>query len=207
MYSHQDYQILRAVADERPVTQRVIASELGIALGLANLRVKRLTERGCIEVIRQPGNHLEYRITERGFEEKARLESERLQQAIAWYGEARSQLRDGLERLSREWPSTEDGPGCVKPIVFYGTGILAEIAFVSLQETDLSLVGVVDHREGSFFGLPVHHPSRLSGLDLAGSRFERLVVTTIGAKRIVRAELAEQGVRDDQIFFLEKPVA
>lgn len=200
MYSHQDYRILSAVADGRPLTQRAIASELGIALGLANLRIKRLAERGCIDVIRQGGNHLEYRITARGCEAKARLEAERLQQAIAWYGEARARLRDGLERLSRNLPEQAGG----KPVVFYGTGILAEIAFVTLQETDLNLVGVVDPKEGQFFGMPVHHPSRLRGQELDGSRFERVVVTAVNPDHSVRSELNGQGVGRDRIFFFEE---
>jgi len=65
--------ILEVVDREQTVSQRRIATELGIALGLANSYIKRCTRKGLLKVSRIPSRRYMYYLTPEGFSEKSRL--------------------------------------------------------------------------------------------------------------------------------------
>src|SRR5439155_254637 len=76
-------EILTAIGEGRPVTQRALAQRLGVALGLTNLYVKRLARKGCIKVRefpRKPATRkrLHYLLTPKGLAEKTRLTYEHM---------------------------------------------------------------------------------------------------------------------------------
>ena len=49
--SRRDLQLLEALVHESRVTQRTLASQMGIALGLTNLYVKRLIRKGYVKCV------------------------------------------------------------------------------------------------------------------------------------------------------------
>ena len=61
--SHRDLQLLEAFTDDQRVSQRTMASRLGIALGLTNLYVKRLARKGYIKCVNVRSNRILYLIT------------------------------------------------------------------------------------------------------------------------------------------------
>jgi len=65
--------LLEAVEQNARVTQRTLSNQLGIALGLTNIYVKRLVRKGCIKVVNVKPNRIAYLLTPRGVAEKARL--------------------------------------------------------------------------------------------------------------------------------------
>src|SRR5258708_12623507 len=54
-------------------SQRRLASELGVALGLANAYLKRCVKKGLVKVRQAPARRYAYYLTPRGFAEKSRL--------------------------------------------------------------------------------------------------------------------------------------
>ena len=70
--------MLSAVERDSNVTQRHLARELGIALGLANAYLKRCAKKGFIKIRQVPLNRYAYYLTPRGFAEKSRLTAEYL---------------------------------------------------------------------------------------------------------------------------------
>ena len=50
----RNLEILTALGEGTPVTQRALAARLGVALGLANLCLRRLASKGLIKVIEFP---------------------------------------------------------------------------------------------------------------------------------------------------------
>ncbi|MEK7714504.1 MAG: winged helix-turn-helix domain-containing protein, partial [candidate division NC10 bacterium] len=50
----RDLEILIAIGEDRPLTQRALAQRLGVALGLANLYLKRLARKGLIKITEFP---------------------------------------------------------------------------------------------------------------------------------------------------------
>ena len=177
MTSHDTYtlEILGRIATDAEISQRSIARSLGIALGLTNLIVCRLVRNGWVRLVRIKPNRVRYLLTPTGVAAKARIARARLQSTIHWYAEARARVSESLAALSGDRPGNGRG-STPKRIVFYGTGDVAEIGYVCLQETDLQLVGVVDSQRRRFFGMPVHPASELRGRKLNGVTFDLLVV-------------------------------
>src|SRR6266849_501649 len=145
--------ILTAIEADHGVSQRRLAHRLGIALGLTNLLLRRIIAKGWVKVVHIQRNRVSYLLTPAGIAAKAKLTREYLEGTLQFYAEARERVRDRFAELSRQLTSESVAS---KRIVFYGEGEVAEIGYVSLQETDLQLVGVVDAlRAKPFFGLPV----------------------------------------------------
>lgn len=184
-------------ADDR-VSQRHLSQRLGMALGLTNLLVRRIVAKGWVKATHIHPNRVRYLLTPAGIAAKARLTREYLESSLTFYAEARERIRERFAELSAELGG--DAPS--KRIVFLGAGEIAEIGYVSLQETDLELVGVIDGtRLKPFFGVPVQQPDRLTGLSLAGQSFDRLVVMSF-EKRRTRAALDTLGVPPERVFWI-----
>jgi len=188
----RDLIILKAIGENERLTQRHLAGELGVAVSLANLYLRRLALKGFIRVINVRSNRLRYLLTPKGLAEKTQLTYTYLARTFARYRQARQALREALRSLS------QDGR---KRIAFYGTGEAAEVAYVCLKETGLDLSAVFDPAGGEgFLGLPVR------GLDaLVPADFDRIVVTFFdspeGTEARVR-ELVGAGVSREQIVTL-----
>src|SRR3546814_593722 len=88
--------LLRAVQENSALTQRSMARELGIALGLANAYLKRCVRKGYIKVRQAPPNRYAYYLTPQGFAEKTRLTSEYLSSSFRFFRRARSQDRKSV---------------------------------------------------------------------------------------------------------------
>jgi len=190
--------LLAAIDGDQVVSQRRLAHRLGIALGLTNLLLRRVIAKGWVKVVHVRRNRVRYLLTPIGIAAKARLTREYLEGTLQFYAEARERVNERFSELSSQLV-TETG---TKRIVFYGTGEVAEIGYVSLQETDLQLVGVVDPaRAKPFFGLPVHPPKELTPQSLNGCPFDRLVVMSFEVEGVV-ARLESQGIHPDRVFWI-----
>ncbi|NIQ08836.1 MAG: winged helix-turn-helix transcriptional regulator, partial [Gammaproteobacteria bacterium] len=66
-------EILQAIEQNNDVTQRHLASHLGVALGLANSYLKRCVRKGLVKIQHVPANRYLYYLTPKGFAEKSRL--------------------------------------------------------------------------------------------------------------------------------------
>lgn len=181
MSRHSDptHDILNAIDSTPDVSQRTLASSLGIALGLTNSLVKGLVHRGWVKVTHVQRHRVRYLLTPAGLAEKARLSQMAFHAAVDRYRDARTRVQAMFARVSADWPATAQTGGH-KPVVFFGSGELAEIGFICLQETDLTLVAVVDTAQrGKFFGVPVFERTRAAGaLALAGPDAKVLVTAT-----------------------------
>ena len=140
--------VLKAVEGNDSVTQRSLAKELGIALGLANAYLKRCAKKGLIKITRAPANRYLYYLTPQGFGEKSRLTAQYLTTSFNFFRAARKQCEEIFETCSRRnWHS----------VVLYGKSDLAEIATLSAGETTVEIVGVIapGSNQDSFVGLKV----------------------------------------------------
>src|SRR5689334_1645893 len=123
--------VLDAVEQNAQVTQRTVASELGIALGLANAYLKRCMRKGLIKVKQIPPNRYLYYLTPKGFAEKSRLTAEYLGSSFNFFRRARAQLEEAMGACAaRGW----------KRVALYGKGELTEIGALCNAEFHLDLV-------------------------------------------------------------------
>ena len=140
--------VLNAVERDHQITQRSVALELGIALGLANAYLKRCVRKGLIKVQQIPRRRYAYYLTPQGFSEKSRLTATYLAHSFAFFRRARTRCGEQFATAqARGW----------RRIVLFGAGDLAEIAMLCAREHDVELVGIIDATLGqdSFLGLPV----------------------------------------------------
>jgi hypothetical protein len=193
--------LLDAVESDDEVSQRLLSKELGIALGLTNLLVKRLVHKGWLRVVKIKPNRVRYLITPAGIVEKARLSRAYFDSSVQFYRDARGRIQQQFSALSSDSAAaTRGGP---TRVVFYGAGEVAEIAYICLADTDLQLVGIVDPaRTKPFFGLRVCAPEQLDGLALNGQPFDLLVFMSFGNIDVLRAEALTRRVPLDRVAWL-----
>jgi DNA-binding MarR family transcriptional regulator len=179
---------LEAIADNDHITQRALANRLGIALGLANIYLKRLVRKGYVKCVHIQSNRLRYLLTPKGIAEKTRLTYEFMQYSLDLYGQVRLQLRTMLEPYAIENR---------KRVAVYGTGEAAELTYLSVTELGLELVAVFDGTGGGkFLGQPVRHIDThhqiafdlllIASLDHSEPLVERLVELGIDRERVAR---------------------
>src|SRR5262245_64470098 len=111
--------VLDVVERDPSVTQRSVARELGIALGLANAYLKRCVRKGLIKVSQVPRRRYAYYLTPQGFAEKSRLTAEYLAHSFAFFRRARAQCGELF--------ATAAAAGQHR-LALIGTGELAEVA-------------------------------------------------------------------------------
>jgi DNA-binding MarR family transcriptional regulator len=190
--------ILLEIEANDTVSQRHLAQRLGMALGLTNLLMRRIVAKGWVKVAHIRPNRVRYLLTPAGLAAKARLTREYLQSSVRFYAEARQRIRERLGELSTDL----EAAGGSKRIVFLGAGEIAEIGYVSMQETDLTLVAVIDSgRTHPFFGLAVHPPAALKGSAIDGQPFDCLVVMSFETKK-TRAALETLELSPQRIFYI-----
>src|SRR5262245_27471144 len=159
----RDLEILTAIEEGEPLTQRALAERLGVALGLANLYLKRLARKGSIKIVEFPRKpaarkRLRYLLTPRGMAEKTRLTYEHMAYSLNLYRRARQTLRDSLRQLP------ERG---ARRVALYGTGEAAEVAYLTLRELGIEPTGVFAREAGgSFLGFPVRAITELAADDV-----------------------------------------
>ena len=168
--------------------------------------MRRIVKKGWVKVVNARPHTVRYLITPAGMAAKARMTRAYLSSTLRFYSETRERIGESLEALSMEWSVPEAEAAArngEKEIVFYGAGEVAEIAYVSLQASDLKLIGVVDdHRTQPFFGFPVQRLDRLCSMQLDGEPFGRLVVMSFTERHKIRANLAARSVPSDRVVWL-----
>jgi DNA-binding Lrp family transcriptional regulator len=188
--AHRDLKLLEAVERDSRVTQRSLATTLGIALGLTNVYLKRLVRKGYIKCVNVQSNRISYLITPRGIAEKARLTYEFMDYSLHLYGEVRQHLRIVLQECA----------AAGRRVAICGRGEAAELAYLSLREFGLEPVAIFDDDNGlEFLGMPVrpiaeHH-------DVT---YDLMIVATLDRSGNQVAALIRSGVTTDKLFPLRK---
>lgn len=180
-------QILDELSNNDSLTQRDLSSRLGIALGLVNSYIKNLIAKGYITVKSIPPKRYAYYLTPKGFAEKTRLTYDLLHDYTRIYREARKNLK----QLFHDFDA--DG---VKKIVFVGADEVAEIAYITLQETRIELAGVIDDdmTGKNFFGRsiqPLHAVYEM--------HYDIILVTSYLKRDQLFKKLIESGINKDSI--------
>lgn len=183
----RSFQILGELSSGDELTQRGLSKRLDIALGLVNSYLKNLIKKGYVKATSLPSRKYMYLLTPSGLAEKTRLTYDLFQGYNRIYREARSTLKTLFAEIEAEG---------VRKVVFAGADEVAEIAYISLQETNLELSGVVDGEMAGkkFFGNIIKPCDEVDGMD-----YDRIVVTTYWRARAVYDSLVASGVDEKNI--------
>lgn len=185
--SYKQLLILEELSKNGEVTQRDVSRNLGIALGLVNSYMKNLTSKGYITIASIPKKRFKYYLTPKGFREMSSLTYRHLHNFTNLYKVARRDFRSLFQKLQ------DDG---VKRLAFCGVDEVAEIAYLTLQEFDLELAGVVDNaKKGEFFfGLRVSSLPEMKDL-----LFDNVVITGQMCGSELYAALLDEGIASEKI--------
>jgi DNA-binding MarR family transcriptional regulator len=189
-------EILRALEEGNTVTQRALASRLGVAVGLANLYVKRMVRKGYIKIVgfgSRPSTRkrLQYVLTAKGLAEKTRLTYEHMTYTLSLYRRARQTLRESIALLPD-----------VQRVALYGAEDAAELAYLTLKELGIEPAGVyADQAGGRFLGFPV-----IPVADLRNAELDAVIVATFDRPERHLEALAALGVDRAKLITLRRAV-
>lgn len=193
LQGQRDLLLLSELERNAAASQRSLSIKLGVALGLTNLYIKRLARKGYIKVTTIPPNRIRYLLTPQGLVEKSHLTYQYMQYSIAHYRDMRIRLRGTL------MGAMEEG---VTRVVIYGTGELAEMAYLSLKEMNLTLVGFIDdEKQDKFLSYPVWIPDVITEWE-----FDAVLLTDLEKGEKHREVLGRHHVPGSKILTLS-PVA
>ena len=176
--------LLESVERNGGQSQRHLASELGIALGLVNAYLKRCVKKGLVKVAHAPARRYAYYLTPQGFAEKSRLTIEYLTYSFSFFRQARADCARTLAGAQENGWSR---------IALAGISDLAEIAVICAVESGIAIVAVVDAEASSatFMGAPV-----VRSFDAIADKADAVIVTDLRAARETFAAAAAQFGRE-----------
>ena len=119
------------------LSQRELSRRLNISLGLVNTFIKRLVNKGYFKMTTMPRNRVKYFLTPAGLARKSRLTVEYLKYSVDSYKEIKNLLLNKYKDMEKS---------NIEKILFYGAGEVAELAYLYLQLTSISLAGIIDDK-------------------------------------------------------------
>lgn len=190
--SRRDLQLLEALEQQSTITQRTLATRLGIALGLTNLYLKRLIRKGYVKCVTVSPNRLMYSLTPKGVSRKARLTYEFVKYSLDFYRDARQHLRRSLaQAVTRQ-----------QRVALYGTGDAAELVFLLTREMGLELIAVFAPEGGGHF---LGHPIQPL-VEHATVPYDVLIVAVLERPAGTVKLLRQSGVPDQKVLMLRPDV-
>jgi predicted transcriptional regulator len=170
--------LLSEVEENPEVTQRELSLRSGIALGLTNVLIRNLAQKGYLRITQAGWKRWLYNITPKGITHKVRLTVSYVHKVLDHYQNVRQTLREELEPLALTVESR---------VAIYGTGEFAELVYLGLKELGIEEIDIFSNQspDGSrFLGIPVQDIASLKSRS-----YDRIVVAKIGDAKAYVAEL------------------
>lgn len=188
MDTHRSFLILSEIEREETVSQRELASRLGIALGLINSYLKNLVAKGYVRIKSFPKNRYGYLLTPQGLAEKSRLAYQHLSYFTNLYQIARQDYLALFRSLHTSG---------IRRVTFCGVDETAEIAYLSLRETGLELVEVMDDRHAG----EIFFEKKISPLATSKETCTLpIIITSLKRGDEIAAELLRRNINRSIIF-------
>jgi DNA-binding MarR family transcriptional regulator len=159
--------LLEAVERDGSQSQRRIAADLGIALGLVNAYVKRCVKKGLLKVNEAPARRYVYYLTPQGFAEKSKLTVQYLSYSFSFFRQARTDCAQILAAAKAHG---------VRRVALAGMSDLADIVRICALEGGVDIVVIVEPGASAvdLAGIPV--VKSFDGLAIA---FDAVVLTDL----------------------------
>jgi ribosomal protein S25 len=193
--SYRELRLLEAVGRTPEVSQRHLAHELGIALGVANRLVQNLGKKGYIRVTQAGWKRWVYALTPAGITRKVHLTLAYVERFMDHYRRVRALVREEIGAQVANDKSR---------VAIYGTTELAELLYLALRDRGITNIDFFDvtveaqHAASlRFLGMPVH------GLEtMAPEQYVKVMVAFPGNVESRCRELRTVGVSSSQILTL-----
>jgi len=169
-------ELLHAIEQKDDISQRHLAQEMGVALGLANSYLKRCVKKGWIKMTTAPANRYLYYVTPTGFAEKARLTASFFSTSLTLFRQSGNEYSDVFERCVNHGHAR---------VLLGGLSDLTEIAIMRALQTKIEIVGIYqpNSQRNEFFGVPV------CSKDIECDTFDVVVMSSMEQTRELVGEL------------------
>ena len=128
-------ELLNAIDHRSDLSQRNLAQQMGIALGLTNSYLKRCARKGLVKVSEAPANRYLYYLTPKGFAEKARLTGRYLANSLTFYRQAGESCSAIFELCKKN---------NMERVLLCGVSELSEIALIRAIDAEIRITGIYD---------------------------------------------------------------
>jgi predicted transcriptional regulator len=181
--------LLEEIEQGEDISQRSLSNKLNIALGLVNTYIKHLVKKGYVRVKQFPKVRYKYLLTPEGMAEKSRL----VYKHLSYYNNLFKTVRSDCLNLFNEM-----GEKGTRTVVFCGVDEVTEIAYLSLRETSIKLVGVFDDDAAgqSCVGFTVLPLNKITETD-----FDSVFLSSIKKKNSYKSALNALNIESEKIFF------
>ena len=156
--------LLTMVEEDSNLTQRSLAMELGIALGLANTYLRRCVDKGLVKIKQVPRNRYTYYLTPHGFSEKARITADYFKSSFLLFRKARREFEKILIECDKAGK---------KEIILSDISDIAEVAILASLGLNSNIIGVLGNKEGVFSGIRIINENQLS------INFDLIIITSL----------------------------
>ena len=156
---YRELQVLEELEITPDVTQRQLSKRLGIALGLTNVVLRNLTQKGYIRGTQTHWKRWLYTLTPNGFSHKIRLTLSYVQRVLAHYRSVRETLREEMDPLVLNAESR---------VAIYGATEFAELVYLGLKEIGIEEIDIYcspADMPTKFLGMPVRDVASLKDGD------------------------------------------
>ena len=189
--SYRELKLLSEVDNDPLATQRQLSRRVGIALGLTNVLLRNLVQKGYVRATKAGWKRWLYGLTPDGFSYKIRLTVAYIHRVLNHYQNVRLALREQLEPLALNSESR---------VAIYGTGEMAELVYLALREIgieEIEIFGPEPPNGSKFLGMPVVDVTTLKAQD-----YDRVVIADLSDMKPLRAQMLELNVAPDKLVAL-----
>jgi DNA-binding MarR family transcriptional regulator len=156
----RELNLLQELEKNPIVSQRELAQKFRIALGIANACLKDMVRKGWIKITEINRRKVGYYVTRKGLSEKVRLTNRFLSYTFKHYGELKAFFENRFFEMERTG---------IQKVVFYGVSDEMEVAYITIQSTNMELAGIVEDKENwkpiKIFGFELKKLDEITEMD------------------------------------------
>ncbi|MFZ1986199.1 MAG: winged helix-turn-helix transcriptional regulator [Desulfatitalea sp.] len=179
--------VLEALEANHAQSQRDLSQSLDISLGLVNSIIKQISQQGYFKTIGTPRSKTKYSLTSEGIAAKEKLSHQYAQFSMRHYMNAKRNFQTLFENLVQR---------NLKEIVFFGVSGFSEIAYITIKEFNLNLLGIVDESlaGNNFLDMLIQGDAFLQSRS-----FDIVVITKLGKISTFTEQLVRKGIPKEKI--------
>jgi DNA-binding Lrp family transcriptional regulator len=188
--NHRELSLLSEVENDPQVSQRQLAQRLGIALGLTNVMLRNLIQKGYIRATKAGIKSWLYNLTAEGISLKVKLTLGYVHRVLGDYQNVRQTLADELAPLALHSESR---------VAIYGTTEFAELVFLGLRDFGIEEIDIFSSEKANgawFLAMPIQNIHSITP-----ENYDVVLVATVGKSEPALAQLKSCGVEMNKMVF------
>lgn len=189
-HSYRELRLLDEVYRTSEASQRDLSKRLNVALGVTNLLLRNLAQKGYIRVTQASWKRWLYTVTPSGMARKVNLTIAYVGRFLNHYRQVRLMITNELSPLALD--------ECFK-VAIYGKGEIGELTYISLRDLGIDISNVFDtdangHR---FLGLEVLNIDTIDHRE-----YDKVIIASLDNVDEKHSDLTELGIPSEKIVTL-----